>query len=136
MSAVDLAAIVCAVLALVAAAALALATTRMFDAARRLAEARERFDAEATPAVTELRRIVADAGDEVDRIDELLHVAGSIGDRVDAATEVTYRALTSPVIKGVAIATGTRRVARRLRGDTDESDRGPIRESRPPTRAG
>ena len=135
MSAVDLAALVCAVLALAAAGALTLAASRMFGAAADLAEARERFDAEATPAVAELRAIVATAGNEVERIDELLNVAGTIGDRVDAATEVTYRALTSPVIKGVALATGTRRVARRLRGDLDEPDRPGIRESRPTSRA-
>ena len=122
-------------LALVAAGALTLAAARLFRTAQGLAEARERFDAEATPAVAELREIVASAGDEVERIDELLSVAGSIGDRVDAATEVTYRALTSPVIKGVALATGTRRVARRLRGDDDQSGRPGIRESRPVSRA-
>ena len=135
MSAVDLAAVLWAVLALVAAGALTLAAARMFRAAQGLAEARERFDAEATPAVAELREIVASAGDEVERIDELLTVAGTIGDRVDAATEVTYRALTSPVIKGVALATGTRRVARRLRGELEDTDQPGIRESRPISRA-
>ena len=135
MSAVDLAAVLCAVLALVAAGALTLAAARMFRAAQGLAEARERCDAEATPAVAELREIVASAGDEVERIDELLTVAGTIGDRVDAATEVTYRALTSPVIKGVALATGTRRVARRLRGELEDTDQPGIRESRPISRA-
>jgi len=135
VSAVDLAAVLCAVLALVAAGALTLAAARMFRAAQGLAEARERFDAEATPAVAELREIVASAGDEVERIDELLTVAGTIGDRVDAATEVTYRALTSPVIKGVALATGTRRVARRLRGELEDTDQPGIRESRPISRA-
>ena len=135
MSAVDLAAVLCAVLALVAAGALTLAAARMFRAAQGLADARERFDAEATPAVAELREIVASAGDEVERIDELLTVAGTIGDRVDAATEVTYRALTSPVIKGVALATGTRRVARRLRGELEDTDQPGIRGSRPISRA-
>ena len=52
---------------------------------------------------------------EVERIDDLLDVATAIGDRVDSATEVTYKALTSPVIKGVAFASGTRRAAQRLR---------------------
>lgn len=115
MSALDLLAVICAVLALGAAAVLALAAARVLRAARELESATTAFEAEAVPALAELRAAVAEATSEVDRIDDLLEVAGSIGERVDAATEVTYRALTSPVIKGVALASGTRRAARRLR---------------------
>jgi len=116
VSVVDLVALTCAVLALAASAALALATQRTLAAARELERTREEFVARAEPALEELRSVVLRAGAQVDRVDDLVEVAASIGDRVDAATEVTYRALTSPVIKTVALASGTRRVARRLRG--------------------
>lgn len=115
MTALDLLTVLCAVAALAAAVCLALLSSHLLRAARRLDAATRTFEEEATPAVQELRAAARRAVGEVDRIDDLLEVAGSIGQRVDSATEVTYRALTSPVIKGVALASGTRRAASRLR---------------------
>jgi hypothetical protein len=126
MSALDLLTVLCALLALAAAAWLGLVSSRLLRAAKDLEAARDAFEAEAVPAVVDLRDAVARATDEVDRVDELLEVAASIGDRVDTATEATYKALTSPVIKGVALASGTRRAAQRLRG-SDRDDRSPGR---------
>ncbi len=122
MTALDLLTVVCAVLALGAAVAFALLCSRVARAANALESAVEEFRSEAVPAVVELRDVVRRADGEVARIDELVGIAGSIGERVDAATEVTYRALTAPVIKGAAIASGTRRVARRLRTTDDARD--------------
>jgi hypothetical protein len=116
MSAVDLVTLLCAVLALCFAAVLAVLAGRVLHSVQALNAATELFIAEAVPAVQELREAASRASSEVDRIDDLLEVAGSIGVRVDSATEATYRALTSPVIKSVALASGTRRAARRLRG--------------------
>jgi len=116
MSALDLLTVLCAVLALAAAGVLSLVSARMLRAARDLEASRAAFDAEAVPALEELRDAVHRATSEVDRIEDLLDVAASIGGRVDSATEATYKALTSPVIKGVALASGTRRAAQRLRG--------------------
>jgi hypothetical protein len=119
MDAWDLLSVLCGVLALGAAMALSLACARLLRAARALEQATEAFEAAAVPAIEELRSATRHAVGEVDRIDALVEVAGAIGDRVDTATEATYRALTSPVIKGVAFASGTRRAARRLRGRED-----------------
>lgn len=116
MDALDLLTVLCGVLALGAAVALALASARLLGAARSLEAAAAEFERAAVPAVEELRAAAHFAVGEVDRIDALVEVAGSIGERVDTATEATYRALTSPVIKGVAFASGTRRAAQRLRG--------------------
>lgn len=116
MTALELATVLCAVAALGASVALALLCARVSRAARDLEAAAHAIDRVATPALEELRTAAARAVGEVDRLDDLLEVAGSIGQRVDTATEVTYRALTSPVIKGVALASGTRRAASRLRG--------------------
>lgn len=135
MNVVDLVALMCAVLALAATAVLALATQRALAAARALDAARREFESAALPAVEQLRLAVGDAEAQVGRVDDLLEVAGAIGGRVDAATEVTYRALTSPVIKGVALASGTRSVARRLRGGPNGS-RPAVAERRRAPRAG
>jgi hypothetical protein len=122
MSALDLVVILLGVVALGAAVAMALTTVRMRRAAdeversvRELDEVRVRFEAEAAAALEELHVTVLRAGHQVDEVEALVDVANAIGGRVDSATEVTYRALTSPVIKTVALASGTRRAARRLR---------------------
>ncbi len=116
MEAIDLLTVLCGVLALGGAVALSLASARVLRAAASFEAAAAAFEDQALPAVEELRQVTRAAAVEVDRIDELVEIAGSIGDRVDTATEATYRALTAPVIKGVAIASGTRRAAQRLRG--------------------
>jgi hypothetical protein len=119
MDALDLLTLLCGVLALGAAVALSLTCSRLLRAAQSLETAASAFEEAAVPAVEELRAAARAASDEVDRIDALVEVAASIGERVDTATEATYRALTSPVIKGVALASGTRRAAQRLRGRED-----------------
>ncbi|MFM7070023.1 MAG: hypothetical protein ACKOYM_11265 [Actinomycetes bacterium] len=115
METADLLAVIFAVVALGVAVTCAVLAVRLASAVRSLNDAARAFQEEAIPAVTELRTAVRRATQQVDRVDDLVDVATAIGDRVDAATDATYRALTSPVIKGVAIASGTRRAARRLR---------------------
>lgn len=116
MDAVELLTVMCAVLALAAAATLSWLCSKVWSAARALDEAVTGFEQSVAPAVEELRSAAAAAVGEVERLDDLLDVANAVGDRLDTATEATYRALTSPVIKGVALASGTRRVAQRLSG--------------------
>ena len=116
MDALELLTIICAVLALAAAAVLSLLCSRVWNAAKALDAAVSGFEDSVAPAVEELRAAASAAVGEVERLDDLLEVANAVGDRLDSATEATYRALTSPVIKGVAFASGTRRVAQRLSG--------------------
>lgn len=116
MTALELLTVICAVLAMAAAATLSVLAARTLRVARELSAASQMFADEAIPAIEELKAAARRASGEVERIDDLLEVAGSIGNRVDTATEATYRALTSPLIKGVAFASGTRRAARRIRG--------------------
>jgi hypothetical protein len=122
MSALDLVVVLLGVVALGATVALVLVSVRMHRATleversvRELDDVRERFEAEAAAALEELHLTVLRAGHQVDEVEALVDVANAIGERVDTATGATYRALTSPVIKTVALASGTRRAARRLR---------------------
>lgn len=128
MSALDLVVILLGVLALGATVALTSTTLRLRRVAdevevsrRELDAAREVFAIESAEALRELHETVRRAGRQVDEVEALVDVANAIGERVDSATEVTYRALTSPVIRTVALASGTRRAARRLRSRHDES---------------
>jgi hypothetical protein len=43
--------------------------------------------------------------------------AERVGDRVDAASDLAYRTFTHPVVKALAVGTGTRRAVQRLKGD-------------------
>ena len=133
MDALELLTVVCAVLALAAAAVLTLLCSRVLRAATALDDAVTSFTESVEPAVAELRSAATAAVGEVERLDDLLEVANAVGDRLDTATEATYRALTSPVIKGVALASGTRRVAQRLSGrdiDLRTADQSDGRRSR------
>ncbi len=115
MSAEDLLIVLCAILALAFAGVLAVLAGKALRALQKLDAAADLFVSEAVLAVQQLREAAQQASSEVDRIDDLLVVAGAIGDRVDSATDATFRALTSPVIRSVALASGTRRAAARLR---------------------
>ncbi len=133
MDALELLTVVGAVLALAAAAVLSLLCARVLQAATALDHAVSSFTEAVEPAVEELRLAASAAVGEVERLDDLLEVANAVGDRLDTATEATYRALTSPVIKGVALASGTRRVAQRLSGrDTDRTTAAATRELEEP----
>ncbi|UDY36176.1 hypothetical protein [Dermatobacter hominis] len=127
MSALDLVVVLLGVVALGATVAMVLVSVRMHRATqeversvRELDDVRERFEAEAAAALEELHLTVLRAGHQVDEVEALVDVANAIGERVDTATGATYRALTSPVIKTVALASGTRRAARRLRPGHDD----------------
>lgn len=116
MTALELVTILMGVLALAAAMALAVVCLRLAVLARRLSRAVDAFEEEAIPAVQQLRRVAESAVDDVARVEALLDLSETIGSRVDSASDATYRALTAPIIKGLAVASGTKRAADRLRG--------------------
>lgn len=116
MTALELLTVLMGVLALAAAMALAVACLRLAQLARRLARVTREFEEQAVPAAREIRRVAESAVDDVARVEALLDLSETIGARVDSASEATYRVLTAPIIKGLAVASGTRRAAERLRG--------------------
>lgn len=116
MTALELLTMLLAMLALVAAMTLSIVSYRLTSLVRELSRAVEAFEEEAVPAAAQLRRVADAAVDDIARVEALLDVSESIGARVDSASEATYRVLTSPIIKGFALASGTKRAAERLRG--------------------
>jgi hypothetical protein len=116
MSASDMVAVILAAVALVSVAALALVCGRLARLSRELAEAVAEVSTSVPAATRELVEAARIAGDQVDRLEALIQTTGSIAGTVDTATQATLRAISSPVIKGAALATGTTRAARRLRG--------------------
>jgi hypothetical protein len=120
MSAIDLAALILAAVALAAVAALALVCARLVRVVGELRDATAEFEASALPAAHELEAAAQSASTQVDRLDDLIRTTGNITSTVDNATQATFKALSNPVIKGAAIASGTSRAAKRLRGGSSQ----------------
>lgn len=116
MSAGDVAAVVVAVASVAAVALLAVvavAATRTLGAVRASVEELRR---EALPVVADLQRAARQANAELDRTDTLLTTAESVGATVDSFSRLLYLAVSNPLIKVMALATGTGRATRALRG--------------------
>ncbi len=116
MSGIELAAILVAAVALVATAVLAVVCTRLVTLNRALADAVDELRTALPAASRDLADAADRAGRQVDRLEDLIRTTGSIAETVDTATQATLRVLSNPVIKGAALASGTGRAARRLRG--------------------
>jgi hypothetical protein len=116
VSAIDLAAVVAAVVSLVAVGVLTFATVAVLRALRELRSLIEAVRTEALPALADATAAVVDTRAEVERVEGILDAAEAVSSRIDGASRVAYLALSKPVIKTAAVATGTRRAARRLRG--------------------
>lgn len=115
MTAGDLAAVLVSVLCLAAVAALVITVTMLLGTLRALRDALATLHDEAFPLVEELRQTVEQAAGEVERVEHLVGTAEAISARVDGASRLATAALSKPVIKTVAVATGTSRAAKRLR---------------------
>jgi hypothetical protein len=75
----------------------------------------EQLRRETVPVVDELRRTVITANAELVRLDALLDSATSVSSTVDSASHLAYLAFSNPLIKAMALATGTAKAAKALR---------------------
>ncbi len=116
MSAVDLAAVIAGVASLGVVVALTLVVVRLARTTAELAEVITEVRDEALPALREATEVVRQAGGEAQRVTEILDSAEALSQRVDGASKVAYVALSRPVIKTAAAASGAQRAARKLRG--------------------
>lgn len=115
MSGGEVAAVIAAVALVVAVVALLFALASLTRTLRSLRTTVDEFRREALPIMGELRTTVGTANAELVRVDNLLTTAESVGATVDSASRLAYLAFSNPVIKVLALATGTGRAARRLR---------------------
>lgn len=74
---------------------------------------------EALPLVADARATVDAATGELSRVHNLLGSAESVSATVDSASRLAYLAFSNPLIKALALASGTGRAARRLRRRRD-----------------
>ena len=115
MTAGELAIVLAAVLCALGFAALVVVLSRVLQAMNELRDELMRLRRDSQPLLEELQTSVDEARDDLERFDRLLGSAESISSRVNGATRVTRLALSAPVIKTVALASGTSRAASRLR---------------------
>jgi uncharacterized protein YoxC len=116
MTAGELALVVAAVLCVIGFAALIVVLVRVLDTLRSLRTEVEHLRSETQPLLAELRTSVDDARHDLDRFDRVLGSAEAISGAVSSSgNRVTRMALSTPVIKTVALASGTRGAARRLK---------------------
>jgi hypothetical protein len=121
MTAGQLALVVATVLSAIGFAALCVALVRVLDALRAVQRELGELRAETRPLLADLRGSVDDARRDLDRFDKVLGSAEAISANVEGASLVARTAFSAPLIKTVALATGTRRAARRLRGRSDDA---------------
>ncbi len=109
--------------------ALMIAVMRVEDSMRRLRSEMESWRADIAPLVERLRestddaRLVMDeARQDLGRFDRVLGSAEAISEAVEGSARATRLALSTPVIKIAAFASGTKRAAGRLRDDQDRKE--------------
>lgn len=93
---------------------------------RKLRVTVERLQDETLAITRAMQDALTDAEHEVDRVDALLTAAEGVGGRMDSASKLVSRTVTNPVVKALAIGTGTKEAVRRIR----TGDRRPDRSSR------
>ncbi|MCU1370164.1 MAG: hypothetical protein JWO77_1358 [Ilumatobacteraceae bacterium] len=115
LSASDLAMVIVTGCSIVAVVAVLFALQRILIAVRRVTRTLDELNAQALPLIDEMAEALAEANEELARVDRLVGSAESISATVDATSKLAYRALSAPVIKTVAIRSGASRAARRMR---------------------
>jgi len=118
----ELAVLMAAVLCCIGFAALVVVLMRVLDSLKALRGEVESLRSETRPLLAELSSSTADAKaamaqarTDLDRFDRVLGSAEAISGAVAGGSRVARAALSAPVIKTVAIGTGTKRAVRRLR---------------------
>ena len=122
MTAGDLAIVLAAVLCCIGFAALIVVLLRVLDTMRSLRAEVVSLRQETGPLLDELRAstedaktTMAEARDDLERFDRVLGSAEAISGAMAGSGRVARVALSTPMIKTAAIATGTTRAVKRLR---------------------
>jgi hypothetical protein len=116
MTAGDLAIVLATVLCALGFTALVVVLLRVLDTLHGLRGEVEHLRLETEPLLADLRSSLEEAREDLDRFDRVIGSAEAISSNVQGMSRVARVALSTPVIKTVALASGTSHAARRLRG--------------------
>jgi hypothetical protein len=111
----ELAALIVAIASVVSVVLLAVALVSITKTLKAVRDTVELLRTETVPVMADLGDAVRTANVELERLDAVLGTAESIGGTVDSASRLAYLAFSNPVIKALALASGTGRAARRFR---------------------
>ncbi len=114
MTAGDLALVMATVLCALGFTALVVALLFVFRSLTELRAAVDKLTAESEPLLAEMRRSLEEARGDLDRFDKVLGSAEAISSSVEGASRVARAAFSTPVIKTVAIASGTSRAGQEV----------------------
>ncbi len=114
MTIIDFASIIVAIAVVVAAVFLVTAVNNLNNTLAKLEETASHLRSEGVAAFTELRQLIADADAELDKVDIVLDRADQATTAISETTRRTHEAVQDPVIRTLAVASGTGRVARKL----------------------
>jgi len=115
VTATELAALIVAIASVVAVVLLAVALVSITRTLKAVREAAQLLRDETVPVMVELGDTVREASTEIERVNGLLGRAEAISGTVDSASRLAYLAISNPVIKTMAAASGTGKAARRFR---------------------
>ena len=115
MSGGEVAAVIGAVAAVIIAVGFLFALFSLTRTLQTLRLTVEELRRETMPLVSDMRVTVKHATGELERVDGILTTAESVGATVDSASRLFYLFFSNPVIKMLAVGSGTARAANRLR---------------------
>jgi hypothetical protein len=111
----DAAAVIVAVAGAIGVVLLLWAVVTLRAAVRQFRDAARELHEEGLAAVVAARRTLAEADGDLDRMDNLLGAAETLSRTVEGASKLAYDTFSTPVIKAMAVASGTGKAAKRLR---------------------
>lgn len=108
----EFAALVVAIAVVVASVFLVTAVNNLNNSLARLEDTAQHLRTEGLAAFRELRQLVADADAELDKVDLVLDRADQATTAISETSRRTHEAVQDPVIRTLAVASGTSKVAR------------------------
>ncbi len=112
MSVTEVASLIIAIAVVVAAVFLITAVNNLNNTLAKLEDAAQQLRDEGITAFRDLRQLVADADAELDKVDIVLDRADQATTAISETTRRTHEAVQDPMIRTLAVASGTGRVAR------------------------
>lgn len=108
----EMAALIVAMATVLAAAFLITAANRLNQTMTRLDDSATQLRNEGLAAFRELRQLIADADAELDKVDLVLDRADQATTAISETSRRTHAAVQDPMIRTLAVASGTSKVAR------------------------
>ena len=112
MTIAEFAAIVVAIAVVVVSVVLIMAVNNLNSSLARLEDTAQQLKTEGLAAFSELRQLVADADAELDKVDLVLDRADQATTAISETSRRTHEAVQDPMIRTLAVASGTGKVAR------------------------